>query len=287
METESKTTKRVRPTVMVCEIRPPSIRGSAVIVLLALLVTWISPAGAVDGVLEINQTVVSAAGGFPYQITAAGSYRLTGNLVVGVADTNAINVTASPVTIDLNGFSISGTGGLVSSGIRDNVGQLTVKNGTIQSFGEGVNSTGPDVIADLTTNNTNQGIFVSNAVVRRYTAQSTTFGVGCGGFGTCVIADSLISASTTGINVFDSTGSVTNCVVTSAGIGIAILQGNGSVIGNTINMTAGSSASTAVSISTVAGPSGYGANTANVPSGATCFAGGTSMGNNVCNGTVQ
>ncbi|MGO9062962.1 MAG: hypothetical protein ACLQU2_37210 [Candidatus Binataceae bacterium] len=286
METESKIAKRVRPTVLVCQIKPP-IRGSALLLLFALLVAWIAPAGAVDGVLEINQTVVSAAGGFPYQITAAGSYRLTGNLVVGVADTNAINVTASPVTIDLNGFSISGAGGSVSSGIQDNVGQLTVKNGTIQSFGEGVNSAGPDVIADLTTNNTSQGIFVSNAVVRRYTAESTVNGVGCGGFGTCVVADSLINASTTGINIFDSTGSVTNCVVTSAGVGISILQGSGSVIGNTINMTAGSATSTAVSISTLAGPSGYGANTANVPAGATCFAGGTSMGTNVCNGTVQ
>ena len=287
METESKIARRVRPTVAACRINPPSIRGSALLVLVALLVAWISPAGAVDGVLEINQTIVGAAGGFPYTISAPGSYRLTGNLVVTAADTNAINVTGSPVTIDLNGFSISGTGGSVSSGIRDNVGQLTVRNGTIQNFGEGINSIGPDVILDLTTNNTLQGLFVSNALVRHYTALSTTFGVGCGGIGTCAVADSVVNASSTGINIFDSTGSVTNCVVTSAGIGISILQGNGSVIGNTINMTAGSSASTAVSISTLAGPSGYGANTANVPSGATCFAGGTSMGNNVCNGTVQ
>jgi hypothetical protein len=32
---------------------------------------------------------------------------------------------------------------------------------------------------------------------------------------------------------------------------------------------------------------GYGANSVAAPSGATCFSGGTSMGNNVCNGTVQ
>jgi hypothetical protein len=244
-----------------------------------------STAGAVDGVLEINQTVVNAAGGFPYTISKAGSYRLTGNLVVSTAGANAINVTASPVTIDLNGFSISGPAGSTSSGVRDNVGQLTVKNGIIQNFSEGINSVGPDVVLDLTTNNTSQGIFVANALVRHYTALSTAFGVGCGGFGTCTVQDSIINASSVGINVFDSTGIVTNCIVTSAGTGIEILQGGGSVIGNTINMT--SSFSTALSISVIAGTSGYGANTANVPAQSTCFSGGTSMGNNVCNGAVQ
>ncbi len=51
-----------------------------------------SSARAVDGVLEINQTIVMAAGGFPYSITQPGSYILTGNLAVSAAGTNAINV---------------------------------------------------------------------------------------------------------------------------------------------------------------------------------------------------
>src|SRR5271167_4775801 len=67
------------------------------------------PAGAVDGTIEINQAKVTAAGGFPYVISGRGCYRLTGNLAVP-ASTNAINVTAPSVTIDLNGFSINGPG---------------------------------------------------------------------------------------------------------------------------------------------------------------------------------
>jgi len=63
---------------------------------------------AVDGVVLINQSTVLAAGGFPYQITQSGSYRLTGNLTVPDADTTAIQVTANDVTIDLNGFGIIG-----------------------------------------------------------------------------------------------------------------------------------------------------------------------------------
>src|SRR6185437_2583451 len=41
---------------------------------------------AVDGVVLINQNTVIAAGGFPYHITQAGSYRLTSNLVVTTAN---------------------------------------------------------------------------------------------------------------------------------------------------------------------------------------------------------
>src|SRR6266481_1804172 len=68
-------------------------------------------AGAVDGTIEINQAKVLATGGFPYTISNTGSYRLTGNLTVSGSSLNAIDVNASHVTIDLNGFSIIGPGG--------------------------------------------------------------------------------------------------------------------------------------------------------------------------------
>ena len=63
---------------------------------------------AADGVIEINQASVEAAGGFPFEISESGSYKLTGNLEVDDADTTAIWVRASYVTVDLNGFSITG-----------------------------------------------------------------------------------------------------------------------------------------------------------------------------------
>jgi hypothetical protein len=61
---------------------------------------------AVDGVTLINQAIVTAAGGFPYQITQPGSYKLSGNLSVPMNGT-AIQIAVSKVTIDLNGFSIT------------------------------------------------------------------------------------------------------------------------------------------------------------------------------------
>ena len=66
------------------------------------------PALGVDGVIEVNQARAIAGGvtagdtpGFPVTLSREGSYRLTGNLGVGNADTTAILVTSGDVTIDL------------------------------------------------------------------------------------------------------------------------------------------------------------------------------------------
>src|SRR6266850_592227 len=81
---------------------------------MAVLTTAVVPQGAyaVDGVVLIDQNRALAgnvtpgdAPGFPISITQPGSYRLSGNLTVPAA-TNGIEISASNVTIDLNGFSI-------------------------------------------------------------------------------------------------------------------------------------------------------------------------------------
>src|SRR5689334_11212165 len=82
-----------------------------VVVLSAL--TW--PVFAVDGVILINQNAALSGGvvpfdsaGFPVTILQAGSYRLSSNLVVPDRNTTAIEIVASDVPIDMNGFSILG-----------------------------------------------------------------------------------------------------------------------------------------------------------------------------------
>ena len=86
-------------------------------VLIALAVA--APAFATDGVLEINQTCAVNTGcfaddapGFPVTIGANGSYRLTSNLDLRTAPTpqnvTGIQITATGVEIDLNGFAILG-----------------------------------------------------------------------------------------------------------------------------------------------------------------------------------
>lgn len=66
------------------------------------------PARAIDGVVLIDQARVAAAGGFPFHIIQPGSYRLAGNLTLPNASTDGIRADVYGVTIDLNGFKISG-----------------------------------------------------------------------------------------------------------------------------------------------------------------------------------
>jgi hypothetical protein len=69
---------------------------------------------AVDGVVLIDQTRALAgnvtpgdAPGFPVTLSLPGSYRLSGNLTVP-AQTDGIVIQTSDITIDLNGFRITG-----------------------------------------------------------------------------------------------------------------------------------------------------------------------------------
>ncbi len=113
---------------------------------------------AVDGVLEINQLCVANgcfagdAPGFPVTLANNRSYRLTGPLNVPDENATAILGNADLVTVDLNGFTISGpvncSGSPVAScnfasgtgvGVRlnnsTNNSGSTVKNGLIQGMG--------------------------------------------------------------------------------------------------------------------------------------------------------
>lgn len=58
---------------------------------------------------EFTGCFTGDSGGFPVTITEPGSYRLSGNLdVSSLSDTDVIQVQASNVTLDLNGFAIIG-----------------------------------------------------------------------------------------------------------------------------------------------------------------------------------
>jgi hypothetical protein len=119
-----------------------------------LFVALAGPALAVDGVLEINQACAAVGcfpgdpPGFPVVLSSSGSYRLTGNLQVSDANTTAVRINANDITVDLNGFTISGptvcsvvptecsptgTGdGVFASAVARNA---TVLNGTVRGMG--------------------------------------------------------------------------------------------------------------------------------------------------------
>lgn len=113
-----------------------------------LLAAVAGQAGAVDGVILINQARALAgrgipgdAAGFPVTLTRPGSYRLASNLSVPDANTTAVKITAQDVTLDLNGFMITnvgphviGTGFGVDGATSLNVAVL---NGTVRWMGAG------------------------------------------------------------------------------------------------------------------------------------------------------
>jgi hypothetical protein len=110
---------------------------------------------AVDGVVLINQSTITAAGGFPYTISQPGSYKLSGNLV---ADTgkNGIEISASNVFLDLNGFNISCGGASFGHRVACLSGtavihDISIRNGTISE-----NAPSPDLFSF-------NGVFFSNA----------------------------------------------------------------------------------------------------------------------------
>jgi len=98
------------------------------------------PAVAVDGVIEINQARAGAGGitagdqpGFPLTIATAGSYRLTSDLTVPAGLTGFF-IEAENVTLDLNGFTVFGGGGILADGIAITAANAEVRNGTVRGF---------------------------------------------------------------------------------------------------------------------------------------------------------
>ncbi len=84
----------------------------------------------------------------PYTISSSGSYVLTANLTLAATDTSGITISAPDVTLDLNGYSLTGPGpaaGTSGVGIATTVFlyNIAVSNGTVRDFrGRGVHLSG-------------------------------------------------------------------------------------------------------------------------------------------------
>jgi hypothetical protein len=148
-------------------------------------------AAAVDGVTEINNTSIMAAGGYPFAIAASGSYVLTSNLTPPAA-TGALVVAAPNVTLDLNGFDVIGSLGGAAVGISGvgAGGGLTVRDGTIENFsGAGISVDTNAKILRTTIRNNGAGIallppgrclIVENTIIDNNAAGGTNVGIEAG-----------------------------------------------------------------------------------------------------------
>lgn len=101
---------------------------------------------AKEGVVLIDQKKALAGDvttgdgpGFPVTLSEPGSYRLSGNLTVP-AGMHGVEISSSDITLDLNGFRISGGGNsataLVGTGT---LARITILNGTLSDFDNGIN----------------------------------------------------------------------------------------------------------------------------------------------------
>jgi hypothetical protein len=193
-------------------------------------------------------------------ISQPGSFYLTKN-INAPAGTSGLQIAASDVTIDLNGFSIIGQGtsgtpaGIAVQGTRSNI---CVKNGTITGFhGRGIsgdisNSRFEKLIINgnhgyglnLTDNNE-----VSDCVITNNSLVGINMGSGCR------VVQSIVSANGGGIFGLDQTtvesctfaanggegvfvnfgGVVRNCTVRgNGGVGI-FFSGGSQIVGNTVD----------------------------------------------------
>jgi len=126
-----------------------SLTALATIALAAFAGSSAHAQATIDQNKAVNGSVTPGdAPGFPITLSQRGSYKLTGNLVVPAA-TGAILVTASDVSIDLNGFTITGantcsgygatvacknTGSAAGIEAAAGVTDVQVRNGTVDGF---------------------------------------------------------------------------------------------------------------------------------------------------------
>lgn len=206
----------------------------------------------------------------PYLITQPGSYYVTGNLT-GVPGEHGITVAASNVTLDLNGFALTGSGGDVGIfGAGGGYASVRVLNGSVtgwtQSGIEILLARGVEVDA-VRANGNAYGIRVASATLRDCAAANNSdIGV-YASYSTVVSCES--KANGTGFSVSNSTlrdcqadantvigiaagGSVVeSCVVSNNASGIVVAVAS-SVRGNTVRLSGGDGIQVTGSGSTIA-----------------------------------
>jgi hypothetical protein len=155
---------------------------------------------AADGVILIHQdnalgfALSGDAPGFPITISKKGSYRLSSNITVPDANTTAIEITADNVSLDLNGFTISGpvvcpdpvvtpcaSPNVLVAGVRSTGVDTTVRNGIITGMGgRGIflQNEGGRVEGVFVANNLSNGIEVTRSAIVLHSTARRNAGVG-------------------------------------------------------------------------------------------------------------
>ena len=150
----------------------------------------------------------------PFNITAPGTYVLTGNLTCSLTRSGnewlgAINISTvipGPVVVDLKGFTITGPGsnsfaltiGAIASGA--NTYPITIRNGSIKDFEYGITASAdsPYPLTDVTVNN------IAFAITS--TGNAIGYGINFNRVGSSTVGNCIISGASYGIADSQSSG---------------------------------------------------------------------------------
>ncbi len=219
------------------------MRGSIRRVLIAAAAGALAPlpGSASEGVVEINQARLTAGGvtagdtpGAPVTLSQSGSYRLASDLRSLSRAVSVIEITASRVTLDLNGFSVGPCLGVnfpvicppgsADAIIAAGVEQITVENGRVIGAGRrGIDFSALEAtrIERVSVSGSGAGAIHlgPGAIVRDVVAEENDSGVYVGPgslIDGCVIRDNTSPA----IGIVNPTGppaGYVNCVITGNG----------------------------------------------------------------------
>lgn len=256
---------------------------------------------AVDGVIEINQTCAITGGcfagdsaGFPVTITdtaGGSSFRLTSDLVQPKNTNNhSIDITASDISIDLNGFSIrnadcvGSTNCTPASGLGDGVSSqnpgTSVKNGSITGMTSGANLSSQSEALNLRVRwNRSQGIEVGRgSTISGNTAYQNGLNGVNAGYDATIMGNTARGNGNNGITAGSGATIMGNTARENGKHGITSGEG-GTVNDNTLFANA------EYGFHSFSPTPAYRNNTINNNVGGTVL-GGINLGGNSCNGTV-
>jgi hypothetical protein len=162
----------------------------------------------------------------PTNLTIAGSYYLTTNLT-GIAGQSGITMGTSNITVDLNGFSLTGVAGSQDGIFSLSAPNIVIRNGTVRRWGGyGINTLVDNARVEHVTvlHNGTNGLRVSDGSVVLYCEASGNSGAGIQAFN----QSSVIGCTSTenGREGFSGAGVFLDCV--AARNGSSGFQGAGS-----------------------------------------------------------
>ncbi len=147
------------------------------------------------GPVPIDQAAFKKGTGAAFAITKPGSYVLRGNIVVKHPNQNALDITASNVTLNLQGFSIIGTGASgtgIGINVVSGVSNVTITNGTVTKMGGDGVVVGPNSVVSSVKAMQNVGVGIQAGASSQLT---NNVAVGNGGYGLMCGNDCLVTGN--------------------------------------------------------------------------------------------